>query len=187
MLSRRSLLGCAAALAAGNGLSQTGGAITKGVLISMLPAELSYLDRFRLAVDVGFHEMEAQTVESMDEARGIKDAADRAGLRIHSVMNMAHWRYPVSSPVPEEADASIEGVEASLRQAKLWGSDTVLLVPAVVRSDTTYEQAWERSQTVIRERILPLAEELDVTIAVEEVWNNFLLTSRDFVQYIDEF
>jgi len=153
----------------------------------MLPKELSYADRFRLAVDVGFHSMEAQTVDSLEEARKIKDAADQAGLRIHSVMNMAHWAFPLSSPNPADVTASVEGVTASLNQAKLWGADTVLLVPAVVQPDTTYEQAWERSQQAIRERVLPIAERVNVTIAIEEVWNKFLLTPRDFVQYIDEF
>jgi hexulose-6-phosphate isomerase len=188
MVTRRRFLSYAAALAAGPPLvrSQTSG-ISKAVLISMLPKELSYADRFRLAVDVGFRSMEAQTVDSLEEARQIKDAADQAGLRIHSVMNMAHWAYPLSSPNPADVTASLAGIAASLDQAKLWGADTVLLVPAVVRPDTTYEQAWERSQGVIRERVLPMAERANVTIAVEEVWNKFLLTPRDFVQYIDEF
>jgi hexulose-6-phosphate isomerase len=188
MVTRRRFLSYAAALAAGPPLvrSQTSG-ISKAVLISMLPKELSYADRFRLAVNVGFRSMEAQTVDSLEEARQIKDAADQAGLRIHSVMNMAHWAYPLSSPNPADVTASLAGIAASLDQAKLWGADTVLLVPAVVRPDTTYEQAWERSQGVIRERVLPMAESVNVTIAVEEVWNKFLLTPRDFVQYIDEF
>lgn len=189
MVTRRSFLSCAAALAAGPPLvrPQSRPGISKAVLISMLPKELSYADRFRLAVDVGFHSMEAQTVDSLEEARKIKDAADQAGLRIHSVMNMAHWAFPLSSPNPTDVTASVEGVTASLNQAKLWGADTVLLVPAVVRPDTTYEQAWERSQQAIRERVLPIAERVNVTIAIEEVWNKFLLTPRDFVQYIDEF
>jgi hexulose-6-phosphate isomerase len=62
----------------------------------------------------------------------------------------------------------------------------VLLVPAVVRDDTTYEEAWQRSQQQIR-KLLPEAEKLNVIIAIEEVWNKFLLTTRDFVQYVDEF
>ena len=160
--------------------------IKKSILISMLPKELSYLDRFKLAVDIGFHEMEVRTVDSDDEAANIKKAADQAGLRIHSVMNQAHWRYPLSSPDPKEVQASMQGMELSLNQAELYGADAVLLVPAVVRDDTTYEQAWERSQKKIRE-LLPLAEKSGVIIAIEEVWNKFLLTARDFVQYIDEF
>lgn len=189
MVTRRSFLSCAAALAAGPELarSQSQAGISKAVLISMLPKELPYAERFRLAVEVGFHSMEAQTVGSLEEARQIQDAADQSGLRIHSVMNMAHWAFPLSSPNPADVTASVEGVTASLSQAKLWGADTVLLVPAVVRGDTTYEQAWERSQKAISERVLPIAEKVNVTIAIEEVWNKFLLTPRDFVQYIDEF
>ncbi len=192
MISRRDFLGASAALlpavaaAPYAASAQESASITKAVLISMLPKQLPYLDRFKLAADIGFKEMEVQTVDGDDEAAKIKNAADTAGLRIHSVMNQAHWRYPLSSPMAEEVETSMRGMRASLQQAKLYGADAVLLVPAVVRDDTTYEQAWERSQKQIRE-LIPLAEKLDVIIAVEEVWNKFLLTARDFVQYIDEF
>jgi len=76
--------------------------------------------------------------------------------------------------------------DIELRQAKLYGAGVVLLVPAVVRGDTTYEQAWERSSKQIR-ILVPEAEKLGITIAVEEVWNKFLLTARDFNQFIDQF
>ena len=190
MQTRRKFLSRAAGLSAA-AFTATSAApakeqIKKSILISMLPKELSYLDQFKLAVDIGFHEMEVRTVDSNDEAVKIKKAADQAGLRIHSVMNQAHWRYPLSSPDPKEVQASMRGMELSLNQAQLYGADAVLLVPAVVRGDTTYEQAWERSQKKIRE-LLPLAEKSGVIIAIEEVWNKFLLTARDFVQYIDEF
>ncbi len=77
-------------------------------------------------------------------------------------------------------------METSLRNAKLWGADAVLLVPAVVDPKTTYSQAWERSQSEIR-KLIPLAKELGVVIAIEEVWNKFLLTAPDFARYVDEF
>ena len=192
MISRRDFLGTSAALlpavaaAPDSASAQESASITKAILISMLPKELPYLDRFKLAVDIGFKEMEVQTVDSDDEAAKIKNAADKAGLRIHSVMNQAHWSYPLSSPNPQEVATSMLGMQASLQQAKFYGADAVLLVPAVVRDDTTYEQAWVRSQEQIR-ALIPLAERVDVIIAIEEVWNKFLLTARDFVQYIDEF
>lgn len=42
--------------------SAAAGSPKKAVLISMLPKDLSYLDRFRLAVEVGFAGIEMQTV-----------------------------------------------------------------------------------------------------------------------------
>jgi hexulose-6-phosphate isomerase len=160
--------------------------IERAIIDSMLPKDLTLVDRFKLAVEVGFTAMEVRTVEDDADAQAIHDAAQAAGLRIHSVMNQTHWRHPLSSPDPAEVEACVVGMRASMRQAKLYGANAVLLVPAVVRSDTTYEQAWERSQAEIR-KLIPLAEEHDVMIAVEDVWNKFLLTARDFRQYIDEF
>ncbi|HEX8998931.1 MAG TPA: twin-arginine translocation signal domain-containing protein, partial [Blastocatellia bacterium] len=117
------------------------GPLKKAVLISMLPKQMSYLDRFKLAVDVGFEGIEAQTVTDPKEADQIKEASMGAKIPIHSVMNMAHWQHPLSSPNPEDVKKSLEGMETSLRNAKLWGADNVLLVPAVVRPDTTIPQA----------------------------------------------
>jgi len=59
-------------------------------------------------------------------------------------------------------------------------------VPAVVDPATSYGDAWRRSQRVIRERLLPLAKDLAVVIAVEEVWNKFLLSPLEFARYVDE-
>jgi L-ribulose-5-phosphate 3-epimerase len=81
----------------------------------------------------------------------------------------------------------MEGMETSLRNAHFWGADTVLLVPAVVNPKFSYfEDAWTRSQQQVR-KLLPLAEELKVVIAIEEVWNKFLVSPVDFARYVDEF
>jgi hexulose-6-phosphate isomerase len=49
-------------------------------------------------------------------------------------------------------------METSLRNAALWGADAVLLVPAVVDRDDVVPRRVDRSQRVIRERLLPLAQ-----------------------------
>lgn len=163
------------------------GGIRKAVLISMLPKGLSYADRFAMARTAGFDAIEMQTVAAADEAAEIREAATKAGLRIHSVMNSDHWRLPLSSTDPAVVSGSVKGMETSLRNAKLWGADAVLLVPAVVDAKTSYRDAWTRSQQVIRERLLPIAKDLNVTIAVEEVWNKFLLSPLEMARYVDEF
>jgi len=195
MVTRRRFMESMAAVSAVSALSPRWGAsadpattaaIHKAVLISMLPKELPYLDRFRLAVDAGFAGIEMRTIADAREAEDIRDASTKAGLRIHSVMNVDHWNFPLSSADPEVVRKSVAGMETSLRNAKLWGADTVLLVPAVVNAETSYRDAWTRSQKLIRERLLPLATELKVVIAVEEVWNKFLLSPIEFARYVDE-
>jgi hexulose-6-phosphate isomerase len=161
--------------------------IHKSVLISMLPKALPYAERFAMARTAGFEAIEMQTITSAEEAAEIREAAVKAGLRIHSVMNSDHWRLPLSSADPEVVNGSVKGMETSMRNAKFWGADAVLLVPAVVDAKTGYRDAWTRSQRVIRERLLPVARDLNIVIAVEEVWNKFLLSPIEFARYVDEF
>ena len=160
--------------------------IKKGVWFEMLPAKLSYADRLKMAHDVGFEVVQAPTTPDQQAAEEIKKAADAANIRIDSVMNMDHWKYPLSSNDPAVVEKSLAGMRTSLHNAKLWGSDAVLLVPAVVNAQTSYRDAWVRSQKEIR-KLLPLAEELKIVIAMEEVWNKFLLSPLEMAKYIDEF
>src|SRR6266436_5495331 len=160
--------------------------IKKGVLLEMLPAKLSCADRMKMARDVGFEVIQAPTTPDEHEAEEIKKAADGANIRIDSVMNMDHWKYPLSSSEPAAVEKSLTGMRTSLHNAKLWGSDAVLLVPAVVNPQTSYRDAWTRSQQQIR-KLIPLAEDLKIVIAIEEVWNKFLLSPLEMATYIDEF
>jgi L-ribulose-5-phosphate 3-epimerase len=160
--------------------------LKKGVVFDMLPAKLSYADRLKMARDVGLDVVQAPTTPDENQAEELKKAADGAGIRIDSVMNMDHWKYPLSSSDPAVVEKSLAGMRTSLKNAKVWGSDAVLLVPAVVNPQTPYRDAWTRSQKQIR-TLLPLAEEEKVVIAIEEVWNKFLLSPLEMASYIAEF
>jgi len=190
-IDRRAFLESAAAVGAMAALrprtAAAAGGMKKAVYISMLPKELPYPQRFKLAKDVGFEGIEIGTITDPAVAAEIKEASAKTGLVIHSVMNADHWKYPLSSADPEVVAKSVAGMETSLRNAKLWGCDSVLLVPAVVNPETSYKDAWTRSQKVVKERILPLAQELRVVIGMEEVWNKFLLSPLEMAHYVDEF
>ena len=160
--------------------------IKKAVEFEMLPKSGSYADRFQMARDAGFEQVECPTMPDEHEAEEVKKASEKTGLRIHSVMNMAHWKYPLSSSDPAVVAESVKGLETSLRNAHFWGADTVLLVPAVVNAETRYRDAWTRSQHEIR-KLIPMAQQLNVIIGIEEVWNKFLLSPLEFARYIDEF
>jgi hexulose-6-phosphate isomerase len=164
-----------------------GSTLRKSVLISMLPRDRPYAERFAIAREAGFDAIEMRTIAKDEEAAEIREAARKTDLRIHSVMNEDHWRLPLSSSDPDVVSRSVKGMETSFRNAALWGADAVLLVPAVVDASTPYKDAWTRSQRVIRERLVPMARDMKVTIAVEEVWNKFLLSPLEFARYVDEF
>src|SRR5436305_5302719 len=160
--------------------------IKEGVWFEMLPAKLSTADRFKLARDVGFEVAQVPTEPDERKAEEIKEAAEAANIRTDSVMNMDHWKYPLSSSDRAVVEKSLAGMRTSLHNAKLWRADVVLLVPAVVDAKTSYRDAWARSQKEIR-TLIPLAEELKVVIGIEEVWNRFLLSPLEMAKYIDEF
>ena len=187
-MNRRNFLAATAAMSAA--APQSGGAklpIQKGVIESMIqPKDAPMTDRFQIAKDAGFECIECHTEEDPKRADEMLKASEKTGMRIHSVMNSAHWKFPLSSADPQVVAQSMKGMETSLRNASLWGSETVLLVPAVVNPETQYQDAWKRSQVQIK-KLLPMAEKLKVIIAVEEVWNKFLLSPMEFASYVDSF
>ncbi len=177
-----SLAGAAGAAASPATLSQS----KKGWCTACCRRNSATVIALRLARDVGFEVVQAPTTPDEHQAEEMKNAAVAANIRIDSVMNMDHWEYPLSSADPKAVEKSLAGMRTSLHNAKLWGSDSVLLVPAVVNPQTSYRDAWTRSQKQIR-TLIPLAEELKVTISIEEVWNKFLLSPLEMVKYIEEF
>jgi len=184
-MNRRAFLQSAVALAAVPPATSRLPIFTS-VEYNMLPETVAIPERFQMAKDAGFERIECPTTSDPGDARKMKDAAVAAGIQIHSVMNMDHWKYPLSSPDPAVVEKSLDGARVSLHNAKLWGADTVLIVPAVVNAETSYRDAYKRSQESIR-KLIPLAEELRVIVAIEEVWNKFLLSPLEFARYIDEF
>ena len=198
-MDRREFLGRAAKAAVAAGLARdvigseaiakevhsvSNSELKKGLTFSMLPDDLSIEDRFKLAKDVGFDGVEAPPVTDTKETEAMRLAAEKAGVEIHSVI-FGGWGKPLSSGDPQTAEEGVELVRQGLRGAKEMGADCLLLVPAVVNAETRYKDAYERSQKGIRQA-LAQAKELGVRIAVENVWNNFLLSPLEFARYVDE-
>ena len=157
----------------------------KGICIGSVPGE-TLEDKFHYASASGFRTIEVNTLRDDASRAEVKALAERFALPVCSVMNSDHWQYPLSDADPAVVERSLAGVAQSIETAAAIGADTVLIVPAVVKPDVTYEQAYERSSLAIRQ-ILPLAEEKRVVLAVENVWNKFLLSPIEFAAYVDSF
>ena len=194
MMKRRNFLKYTAAATVGTDLlrlltparcAQEGAKLKKALQLGMLPSKLANLEKFKLARKCGFEGIEASPMGDLQAARELGKLARQADVPIHSIV-YGGWHAPFSDPNPEVIKKGLRGMETALRSAEAMGADTVLLVPAVVRENVGYADAYKRSQEHIR-KLLPLAEEMRVVIAVENVWNKFLLSPLEFARYVDEF
>ena len=143
----------------------------------------SVLEKMQAIKAAGFEGTEMMSHMDQDEVLRARDAT---GLVIPSVCGRDHWKKPLSYPDPKVRAEGLEALKQTLRDAKRYGASSVLLVPAVVSKEVSYDDAYKRSQAEIRKAV-PLAEELGVKIAIEDVWNHFLLSPLEAARYVDEF
>ena len=142
----------------------------------------SVLEKFRAMKAAGFEGIETMSHMKQDE---VLQAFAETGLKAASVCCATHWVKTLSHPEEKIRADGVAGLQVSLRDAKRYGAPSVLLVPGVVNNEVTYEQCWARSIAGIRQA-LPLCEETGVKIAVENVWNNFILKPAQAKQYLEE-
>lgn len=151
----------------------------------MIKEDLSILDKFKLVKDLGFDGIELDSPNDLNDKEILK-AKRKTGLEIPGVVNSKHWKMPLSDPNPAIRAQCVESMKTALKACKKYGGTTVLLVPGVVNDKVRYDEAYERSQVEIR-KILPMAEKTGIKIAIENVWNNFLISPMEAARYIDEF
>ncbi len=163
----------------------TGEKLKKGFMLDTFPksSERSILQKFQMLRDAGFDGIEPGSGLSRSE---VLDAKEATGLEIPSVVVSTHWKYPLSSPDASVRKQGLDGLKTALHDAHTFGAGCVLFVPGRVTEEVGYDEVYRRSQEEIR-KVIPLAEELDVIIAIENVWNQFLLSPMEAARYIDEF
>ena len=156
----------------------------KAIMYGTLTFKGSVLDQFRAVKAAGFEGVEPMSHMNQDE---VLKAFDDTGLKAASCCCSTHWGKPLSHPDENIRQEAREGVEQALKDAKRYGATSVLLVPGVVNKDVSYDDCFRRSVIEIK-RILPLAHDLDVKLAIENVWNDFITKPEqalDFLAAID--
>ena len=157
--------------------------LRKAVKIGMVAGDLTLTEKFALLVELGFDGVELDSPTEYTTAE-VLAARDTTGLAIPGVVDSVHWHKPLSHPDPKVRAEGRAALETALRDAAAWGASSVLLVPAVVSKEVSYDAAWDRSLAEL-ERVTPLAESLGVSIAIENVWNDFLLSPLEARDYVD--
>lgn len=143
------------------------------------------LEHFQRLKEAGFQGVELSSPNELDRDEVLR-ARDKTGLVIHGVSGSRHWQDTLSDPDPKVVARGLAAIRKAMEDCKAYGGTTVLVVPAVVTPKVSYRDAWTRSQAAVK-TLIPDAERHGVKIAVEEVWNKFLLSPVEFARYIDEF
>lgn len=155
----------------------------KGIMWDTVGVKGSVLEKFQAIKAAGFDGVEMSSHLDRDEVLKAKAAT---GMPVPSVCNSQHWGKPLSSPDAKVREEGLAALRHALQDAKAYGAASVLLVPGIVDEKVSYQDCWDRSTEQIRKAI-PLAEELGVRIAIENVWNNFLLSPLEAARYVDQF
>ncbi len=167
------------------------GRLLKTLKVGMIRVPGALTDRFRVAKAAGFDGVELgapgiQVAETLDAVRA-------TGLTVDGSVNAGHWNVRHTDPDPEVRARALESLKGALRQTKAVGGHTVLLVVGHGK-DGPVDEIWSRSIDNIAQAI-PLAAELGVVIAIENVWNHFCYdhqgdarqSAEQFVRYVDAF
>lgn len=167
------------------------GPIYKTLKFGMVNVEGTLTDKFRAVKEAGFHGIEIDCPGVDVEA--VKKAIEATQLPVDGSVCSTHWNIRHTSPDASIRGKALEDLKTALRQTHAVGGHTVLLVVGK-GEDGPEQEIWPRSVENIRKAV-PLAAELGVHIAIENVWNQFLYdhsggtdqTADKFAKYVDEF
>lgn len=157
--------------------------LRRGIMWGSIGVGETILEKFQLAKQAGFEGIEPMSHLDRNE---VLKARNATGLSIPSVCGSLHGKLPLSHPDPKIREEGLAGLRVTLEDAKAYGADTILLVPGRVSETVSYDDCWKRSVEEIK-KVIPLAEKLNVNIAIENVWNNFLLSPMEAENYVDQF
>ena len=156
--------------------------IKKAIMYGTIGFKGSVMEKLMAVKEAGFEGVEPRSHMNQDE---VMKALDATGLKAASVCCDTHWSQPLSHPDERKRQEGVEGLKVALRDAKRYGASSVLLVPGVVNKEVGYDDCFKRSVTEIK-KVVPLADELGVKIAIENVWNNFITKPEQAVAFLDE-
>ena len=144
------------------------------------------LPTFELLKEAGFEGVELISPNKLDRDEVLRRATRPAWSSTASAAR-EHWKDTLSDPDPAGRRARTGGdPPGDSRTARPTAARPSWSSRPSSTKKVSYRDAYKRSQANIR-KLIPDAERHGIKIAIEEVWNKFLLSPIEFARYIDEF
>ncbi len=134
------------------------------------------------------------TAESTEEeCAAVVETASAHGLSIDTLASGLGWDFPLNAGDAESVDRAVELLRESVRVASQIGAETLLVVPGKLAAESAdgadhvpYDVALDRIRDGLS-RVAPDAEQHGVTLGIENVWNQLLLSPLEMRDFIDGF
>ncbi|HIE03734.1 MAG TPA: sugar phosphate isomerase/epimerase, partial [Candidatus Latescibacteria bacterium] len=115
------------------------------------------------------------------EAEMLRELAQGLGLEVPSMRGgPLFWE-----AFPFQVERTLDLTRRALEAVKAMGGDTLLVVPGRWREGTSYVELYERGVELTKE-MGRIAEEVGVRIGFENVENKFLLSPKEWSEFLDE-
>ncbi len=140
--------------------------IKKAVKYQMIQEDLSVLDKFKLLADLGFDGTEIHVTTKIDRNE-VRKAIEATGVVVYGFLN-----------------SSKPDLKFAIDSAKFYGATSVLVVAGQVDKQHSYDLVYGEQQYWLK-AALPHAEQREIKLLIENVWNNFLLSPLEMARFID--
>lgn len=165
-----------------------------GVSCLILPADWSLADTCRETKAAGYEALELVMREkgeiSIDtpeaELRSLAAYARDEGMYLASVCaSLGSIRPNLTHPDAAVRAQSVDTFKRVIDALAVMEIDTLLVVPGGVTDQVAYDEAYYRALQGMQ-ALAPHAEAAGVNLAIEYVWNKFLLSPMEFARFLDE-
>ena len=128
-----------------------------------------------------------------EQAESVRREAERLGIALVTSASGLAWGESPSDSDPQVRGRAIQTFERAMEVSSWLGITTMLSRPGMVSAvfvpdfePQPYEKVYERAREAVQ-ALLPTAERVGVKLAVENVWNRFLLSPLEMRAFIDSF
>ena len=128
-----------------------------------------------------------------EECKKIAEYAKSKNIGIRTLASGFFWGCSLSADDETERLQAIEFGKKYIQIANWIGAETILVIPGSTRVAweparpvVSYKNAWANATASLKE-LLPVAEKLNVNLALENVWNRFLLSPMEWKFFLDQF